>query len=106
MDTARREVLEAQSGALKQPTERFIGLQSRRDCPGSLVSDYTGDIDELQAGLAGERCQRRCDRLRGDGGAECRRFMRLGQRWGSKERNGRADRGRAQHPRHHGRYIR
>ena len=73
----QREVFEAQSGALEQASERYIGLQSRRHCPGSLVTDDTGDIDKLQAGLAGKRCQRLRDRLRGEGGAEHCGFMGL-----------------------------
>ena len=101
------EVLELKSGALKHASERFIGAQSRRNSVGSLVTHDTGDIDELQAGLAGERCKRLRERLCGNVGGERRGFKGLGERRRSiDERNGRADRERAQNPRHHGRDVR
>jgi hypothetical protein len=71
-------VLEAQSGALEQASERFIGLQSRSDRLGSLVTDNTRDINELQAGLPAKGCQRLGERLRGNVGGERGRFGTLG----------------------------
>jgi hypothetical protein len=92
---------------LEHSSEGFIGAQSRRDRVASLVTHDTGDVHELQAGLAGERFERLCERLRGDVGGERRRLRTLGERcWTIKERDGRADRERAENPRHHGRDTR
>ena len=71
-------MLEAQSGALEQASERIIGLQSRSDRLGSLVTDNTGDVNELQAGLTGERGERLCERLCRDVGNERSGFRGLG----------------------------
>jgi hypothetical protein len=71
-------VLEAQSGALEQASERFIGLQSCSDRLGSLVTDNARDVNELQAGLSGERGERLCERLCRDVGDERGGFRGLG----------------------------
>jgi hypothetical protein len=89
-------------GALKHSSERFTGAEPGRHRVGSLATEDTGDIDELQAGLAGERFERLRERLCGNVGGERSGFMGLGQRWGSiDEHNGRTDRERAQHRRRH-----
>ena len=74
----RCEVLEAQSGTLEQASKRFVGAQSRGSSVGSAVTHDTRDIDELQAGLAGERRKRLRERPRGNIGGERRGFKDLG----------------------------
>ena len=77
-DAVRCEVLEAQSGTLEQASERFIGTQSRGSSVGSAVTHETRDIDDLQAGLTGERCKRLRERPRGNVGSERSGFEDLG----------------------------
>ena len=78
-DAVLRDVnIESFQFAYVRESEGFIGAQSRRNRVGSLVTHDTGDIHELQAGLAGEPCKRLRERLRGDVGGERRRFKGLG----------------------------
>ena len=70
-----------------------MSAESRRNGVGSLGTHIAGDIEELQSGLAAERCQRLCERLRGNVGGERFGSKRLSQqRRRLKHRNGRADR--------------
>jgi hypothetical protein len=99
-DAARCEVLELESGALKHASERFIGAQSRRNSVRSLITHNPGDIDELQAGLAGERSKRLREGLCRNIGGERRGFGLCQHRRSIQECSGRADRERAENPRH------
>ena len=92
-DAARRKVLDLESGALEHSSQRLTSAESRRNRVRSLVTHVAGDIEELQSGLAAERCQRLRERLRGNVGGEHFGLKRLSQqRRGLKHRNGRADR--------------
>jgi len=86
----RSEVLEPESRALEQTSERRVSAESGGNSMGFLVPCYSRDVDEVQVGLAGKRGQRLRQRLRGNIGDQLRGFNGLGDRRGNRERNGRA----------------
>jgi len=99
-DALRREVFEAQSGALQQARERLIGTQAGCRGVGSTVAYDLRDINQLQTGLAGERCECLRQRARGNVGREQCALEALGQgRWSIQHRSGSAEAERTEYSR-------